>query len=178
MNRRHFLTAALAAPAAVALPSVVGAAEFDFGHATHKPPTEEERTAIDGMSEEDLTNTFRRTFSDRRLASMTGRCNAAYTMGACFGVHEPFVDVTYIRSLIPRLNAGLRADFDALMSPLMLYGLSRIVDESSISPLTVNDFVHGELDGWGGEKLMLHHFVHAIPGRAESGIYIPRIADI
>lgn len=181
MNRRNFLTAAIAAPAVVTLPSVVEAAvsdsEFAFDVGAHKPLTDEDRAAIDSISDDEVHKIFKKAFASRRLGSMAGRCDAAYTMGACFGIAETAVDASYVKSLIPRINAGIQADFDALMSPTMRYALSRCVDSSRLAPLSVTDFVYGEMDGWGGKKIIRHHFVHVIPGHATCGTYIPGIID-
>lgn len=169
MNRRSFLTVlgvapAMAVPTAVAAPSP---AQFDYGQSIHAPMSDEERKLIDAMDESELRKTFRGIFAKSRLWAMAGRCNAAFTMGACFKNRDYVVDADYVRAMIPRINAGLDEDFEALMSPAMRYGLSLCVDGSCVNPLSIKAFLSTDEDSWC--------FTYIVPGHSHTGRYYPKV---
>lgn len=112
---------------------------LDYVMEPHPPLASSDKAAIDAMSLDQLDENVRRVWARARLMSLAGRCNAAYTMASCRS--QKYVDVSFIRSLLPRINEGHRADVYEFTTPIMEYGLSRLGHHADkIAPFQVVEY--------------------------------------
>lgn len=169
MNRRGFLAALGVAPAALVPTMAVASApqEFDYGRTFYAPLSDDVRAAIDSYDERTLLYDFRKVWADARMGSMFGRCNSAFTVASCGRTDR--LDVEFVRSLIPRINAAHAADVENLTSPIMRYAMSRLgVIPEWIGPLVATDFGLSA----AGEA---HRFKILVPGADVKVPYCPGI---
>ena len=171
MNRRGFLAALGLAPAALVPTMAVASApqEFDYGRTFHGAISEHDQAAIDSLDERTLRRDFRKVWADARMGSMLGRCNSAFTIASCGRTDK--VDVEFVRSLIPRVNAAHAADVENLTSPIMRYAMFRLgVLPEFVGPLVATDFGIVK-DG------PLHRFNILVPGGDVKLRYHPHVND-